>query len=89
MLKANEKELEFVNERWNDLEKSYSIGTDYVGEGTEVVDFTIDDNGRITMDITEYYLTSIHYAMRYRYHERHPRLKPNEIDYLLGKTNVL
>ena len=88
MFNANTKELEFVNKRWNDLEKSYSIGTDYVGEGTEVVDFTIDDNGRITMDITEYYLND-QYALRMRYYERHPRLKPNEIDYLLGRTNVL
>lgn len=88
MFEANTKQLEFINKRWNDLEKSYSIGTDYVGEGTEVVDFTIDDNGRITMDITEYYLNN-QYAMRYRYHEKHPRLKPAEIDYLLGKVDTL
>lgn len=88
MLKANEKELEFVNERWNDLEKSYSIGINYMGEGTEVSAFTIDGNGRITMDTIEWHLNN-QYALRAKHGERHPRLKPNEIDYLLGRTNVL
>ena len=88
MFEANAKQLQFINDRWNDLEKSYSIGTDYVGEGTEVVDFEIDDNGRVTMYITEYYLNN-QYAMRTRWHERHPRLTQNEIDYLLGRANDL
>ena len=86
MFEANTKELKFINDRWNKLEKSYSIGTDYAGEGTEVVDFEIDDNGRITMNITEYYFNN-QFALRMHWHERHPRLTQNEIDYLLGKED--
>lgn len=88
MLKANDKQLKTINERWNDLEKSYTIGLDYMGEGTEVSAFTIDDNGRITMDIIEWYLNS-QYALRARHSQRHPRLTEIEIDYLLGNVNRL
>lgn len=88
MLKANDKQLKTINERWNDLEKSYTIGLDYMGEGTEVSAFTIDDNDRITMNIIEWHLNS-QYALRARYCQRHPRLKQAEIDYLLGNINEL
>ena len=88
MFTANNKELRFINERYNDIKEDIYIGTDYVGEGTEVVDFSIDDNGRVTMNVTEFYLNS-QYAMRTCWHERHPRFKPAELDYLLGRTNEL
>ena len=88
MFKATDKQIETINDRWNDLEKSYSIGTDYAGEGTEVVDFTVDDNGRVTMDVIEWHLTS-QYALRARHGERHPKLTKVELDYLLGNTNTL
>lgn len=88
MFEANQKELEFINKRYNDIKDDIYIGTDYVGEGLEVVDFSIDDNGRTTMNVTEYYLNS-QYAMRTRWHERHPRFKKAELDYLLGKVDTL
>ena len=88
MFEANTKELEFINKRYNDIKEDIIIGTDYVGEGNEVVDFSIDDNGRITMNVTEWYLNN-QYAMRCRHLERHPRLTQNEIDYLLGRANDL
>ena len=88
MIKANTKELEFINKRYGDVKEDIAIGTDYVGEGTEIVEFEVDDNGRTTMLVTEYYLNS-QFAMRERYHERHPRLKPAEINYLLGKVDTL
>ena len=88
MFEANTEQLEFINKRYNDIKEDIYIGTDFIGEGTEIVDFSIDDNGRVTMSVTEYYLNN-QYAMRERYHERHPRFKKAELDYLLGKTEVL
>lgn len=88
MLKANKEQLKTINERWNHLEKSYSIGVHYTGEGSEVTDFEVDDNGRTTMEISIDYLNS-QYALRTRYQTRHPRLNQNEIDYLLGNVNKL
>lgn len=88
MFEANEKQLQFINKRYNDVKEDIYIGTDYVGEGTEIVDFSIDDSGRTTMLVTEYYLNN-QYALRTRHHERHPRLNKNQIDYLLGKVDTL
>ena len=85
MIKANEKELEIINERYNEVKDDVAIGIDYAGEGAEIIDFEVDDNGRTTMEVKEWYLNS-QYALRGRYHTRHPRLKPAEIDYLLGRT---
>ena len=88
MIKANTKELEFINKRYGDVKEDIAIGTDYVGEGAEITDFEVDDNGRVTMEIEIWYLNS-QWAMRCRHQIRHPRLKPAEIDYLLGKTDDL
>ena len=84
MIKANKEELKILNERYNDVKEDIYIGIDYVNEGLEIVGFEVDDNGRTTMEVEENYLNS-QYALRTRYHTRHPRLKPNEIDYLLGR----
>ncbi len=88
MFKANNKELEFINKRYGDVKEDLILGIDYCGEGLEVIDFEVDDNGRTTMLVEECYLNN-QYALRYRHYERHPRLKQNEIDYLLGRTNNL
>ena len=86
MIKANKEELKFINKRYNDVKEDINIGTDYVGEGTEIVEFEVDDNGRTTMIVEETWLNR-QYAMRNRYHTRHPRLKQNEINYLLGRRD--
>lgn len=88
MFEANTKQLELINKRYNDIKEDIIIGTDYAGEGNEVVDFSIDNNGRVTMNVTEYYLNN-QYALRTRWHERHPRFKPAELDYLLGKADTI
>ena len=86
MIKATDKQLEKVNERYNDIKDDIYLGIDYCGEGAEARSFEVDDNGRTTMVIFEWYLNS-QYALRKREHVRHPRLKPDEINYLLGVTN--
>ena len=88
MIKANTKELEFINKRYNDVKDDINIGIDYCCEGTEITDFEVDDNGRVTMEVEINYLNS-QWALRTRHQIRHPRLKPAEIDYLLGKTDDL
>lgn len=88
MIKANKEELEFVNKRYNDVKEDIYIGIDYVNEGLEITGFEVDDNGRTTMEVEENYLNS-QFALRTRYHTRHPRLKKNEIEYLLGRKNDL
>ena len=86
MIKATDKQLEKLNERYNDVKDDISLGIDYCGEGAEATSFEVDDNGRTTMVIFEWYLNN-QYALRKREHVRHPRLKPAEINYLLGVTN--
>lgn len=88
MTKANKEELEFINKRYNDVKEDIYIGIDYVNEGLEITSFEVDDNGRTTMEVEENYLNS-QFALRTRYHTRHPRLKQNEINYLLGKVDTL
>ena len=48
----------------------------------------ITRTGGATVEFTEWYL-NYQYALRSRRFERHPRLKPNEIAYLLGNVNRL
>ena len=88
MIKANREELKIINDRYNDVKEDIGIGIDYVGEGAEIIDFEVDDNGRVTMEVAIDYLNS-QYAMRTKYQTRHPRLKKDEIDYLLGRREVL
>lgn len=83
-MKASKEELKTINERYNDVKDDISIGTDYLGEGAEITDFEVNDKGRVTMEVTITYLNT-QYALRDRYTTRHPRLKPNEIEYLLGR----
>lgn len=77
-----------LNKRYNDVKEDINIGIDYVNEGLEITSFEVDDKGRTTMEVEENYLNS-QFAMRTRYHTRHPRLKANEINYLLGKVDKL
>ena len=88
MFKANNKQLETINKRWNDIRDYPVLGIDYQGEGKEVDTFTIDDNGKITLSGDTWYLNG-QYALRCRYFERHPKLTKVELDYLLGNTNTL
>ena len=88
MIKANNKQLETINKRYNKVKEDIVIGTNYCCEGAEIIDFEVDDNGRVTMEVEINRLNS-QWALRTRYQTRHPRLKPAEIDYLLGKTNDL
>lgn len=85
---ANEKQLKTINERYNDVQDNLYIGIDYCCEGLEITNFEVDENGRVTVEFTEWYL-NYQYALRSRRFERHPRLKPNEIAYLLGNVNRL
>lgn len=86
MIKATKEQLEKLNERYNDVKDDISLGIDYMGEGAEVTDFQVDDNGRTTMVVEVSYLNN-QFAIRSRQHVRHPRLKPAEINYLLGVTD--
>ena len=88
MFTANEKQLEFINKRYNDIKDDIYIGVDYVNEGLEIINFEVDDNGRTTMEVEENYLNN-QYALRAHYYTRHPRFKPAELDYLLGKVDTL
>ena len=88
MLKATEKQLETINKRYNDVQDDLNVGIDYCCEGLEITSFEVDDKGRTTVEFEESYLNS-QWALRTRYFTRHPRLKPVEIDYLLGKTDEL
>ena len=88
MLKANKEQLKTINKRYGDVKEDIAIGIDYVHEGAEIIDFEVDDNGRVTMEVEIWYLNS-QWALRSRYQTRHPRLNQNEIDYLLGKINNL
>ena len=87
-MEANRKEIEFLNKRYNTLKEDIDIGTNYLGEGYEITEFKVDENGRTTMEITEWYMNN-QYAMRTRHHIRHPRFNKNEINYLLGRKNSL
>lgn len=86
MIKATDKQLEKLNERYNDVKEDISLGIDYMGEGAEATSFEVDDNGRTTMVVEVSYLNN-QFAIRSRQHVRHPRLTADEINYLLGVTN--
>lgn len=88
MLKANKAQLETINKRYNKVKEDITIGTNYCCEGAEITEFEIDDNGRVTMEVEINYLNS-QWALRTRYQTRHPRLKPLEVEYLLGKRDYL
>ena len=88
MIKATKEELKLINERYNDVKEDVSIGTDYYGEGAEIINFEIDDNGRITMEVEVTHLNS-QYGLRSRYHTRHPKFTSEEIYYLFGKLNTI
>ena len=85
-MKATNKELEIINKRYNDLFDDPCVGLDYVSEGVEIDDFEVDDNGRVTITFTRWYLNN-QYALRSREYIRHPRIKKDDLDYLLGRTN--
>jgi len=86
MIKATDKQLEKLNERYNEVKDDISLGIDYMGEGAEATSFEVDDNGRTTMVVNVSYLNN-QFAIRSRQYVRHPRLKPAEINYLLGVTD--
>lgn len=88
MLKANNEQLEIINKRYNDVQDDINVGIDYCGEGIEITEFEVDDNGRVSMEVEIWHLNN-QWAMRCRHQTRHPRLTKNEIDYLLGQTNEL
>jgi hypothetical protein len=86
MIKANKTELESINNRYNDVQDDLNVGIDYCGEGLEITEFEVDDKGRTTVNFTEWYLNR-QYALRTREFVRHPRLKKEYINYLLGRTD--
>lgn len=88
MIKANKEELKFINKRYNKVKDDITIGTNYCCEGAEIIEFEVDDNGRVTMEVEINYLNS-QWALRSRYQTRHPRLKPDQINYLLGRSNTI
>ena len=85
-MKATEKQLESINNRYNDVQDNLNVGIDYCGEGLEITDFEVDNKGRTTVNFTEWYLNS-QYALRSKEFVRHPRLNKEEINYLLGRAN--
>lgn len=80
------KKIENIEKRFNEIRPDYNIhfGLEIAGEGYELCDFNVDDKGRVTMEINELYLNN-QYALRYRYHTRHPKLTAEEIKYLLSE----
>ena len=84
MIKANKQEIEMINQRYNHIRDDLNVGIDYMGEGAEITDFEVDDKGRTTI-IGYYQYLNNQFALRTKHFERHPRLKKDEIDYVLGK----
>lgn len=84
------EQAELFEKRFNEIRPDYSIqfGLWAGGEGFEICEFDVDENGRVTMKINELYLNR-QYALRYRYHTRHPKLTEREIEYLLGKVDTV
>lgn len=88
MIRANKEQLKTINERYNEIRDDISVGIDYLGEGCEIIDFIVDDNGRTTIAVCFQYLNR-QYAIRFKHFERHPKLKMNEINYLLGEVEAV
>jgi hypothetical protein len=83
-MKATEKQLKSINNRYNDVQDNLNVGIDYCGEGLEITEFEVDDKGRTTVSFTEWYLNR-QYALRSREFVRHPRLSKEDIKFLLGE----